>query len=148
ARSARGVGAFRTWICRLPRPKTSGVLRPCALESGRKAQRPYRPWEDPMKRSYGLTVLFSTLPLALASVPLAAGEPAQPAYVVYDTGTLGGSIGFGSGINELGWISGASTDAAGELHAALWSPGRVIDLGTLGGTNSAVEWPVKNNHGL
>ncbi len=54
----------------------------------------------------------------------------------------------GNGINNIGWISGVSTTAEGAVHAALWSPGRVIDLGTLGGANSAVEWPVKNNHGL
>ncbi|HYM27981.1 MAG TPA: hypothetical protein VET66_07510 [Steroidobacteraceae bacterium] len=101
-----------------------------------------------MKRNYRLSMVCCGLPLAAASLALEAGEPAAPAYVVYDTGTLGGGVGFGSGINELGWISGGSADEAGALHAALWSPGKVIDLGTLGGTNSAVEWPVKNNHGL
>jgi probable HAF family extracellular repeat protein len=72
----------------------------------------------------------------------------RPGYVVYDIGTLGGTFGVGNGINNIGWISGVSTTAQGAVHAALWSPGRVIDLGTLGGAHSAVEWPVKNNHGL
>ena len=45
-------------------------------------------------------------------------------------------------------MTGASLNAAGALHATLASPGNLIDLGTLGGMNSAVEWPVKNNHGL
>jgi probable HAF family extracellular repeat protein len=51
-------------------------------------------------------------------------------------------------VSNLGWVAGASTTAAGALHASLAIPGSVIDLGTLGGANSAVEWPIKNNHGL
>lgn len=99
-----------------------------------------------MKRQHGLVLLALSAPLAVALAQ--ADEPAPPAYIVYDTATLGGTLGFGSGVNELGWISGGSTTAAGALHAALWIPGQVIDLGTLGGASSAVEWPVKNNHGL
>ena len=33
-------------------------------------------------------------------------------------------------------------------HAVLWLDGSIIDLGTLGGPNSSVAWPVKNNRGL
>ena len=93
----------------------------------------------------GATIMASAVAPARAQTEL---SPARPAYVVYDTGTLGGTVAAGNGINNIGWISGVSTTAAGATHAALWSPGRVIDLGTLGGANSAVEWPVKNNHGL
>ena len=78
----------------------------------------------------------------------AAQSSASPVYVVYDTGTLGGTFAFGAGINNLGWVTGASTNVSGALHATLAPPGALIDLGTLGGENSAVEWPVKNNHGL
>jgi probable HAF family extracellular repeat protein len=99
-----------------------------------------------MKGKHGLVVLALGAPLAVALAQ--ADEPAPPAYIVYDTSTLGGTLGFGSAVNELGWISGGSTTAAGALHAALWIPGQAIDLGTLGGASSAVEWPVKNNHGL
>jgi probable HAF family extracellular repeat protein len=101
-----------------------------------------------MKRHYGVAILLCAAPLWAASATVLAAEPAAPAYIVYDTGTLGGTVAFGSGINELGWVSGAATEPSGALHAALWSPGSVTDLGTLGGSNSAVEWPVKNNHGL
>jgi len=96
-----------------------------------------------MRSKHGLTVLTlgSTLALAALSAPLQA-EP--PAYVVYDTGAAG----VGNGINNLGWPSGVLITTTGAAHAALWSPGNVIDLGTLGGTNSGVEWPIKNNHGL
>lgn len=33
------------------------------------------------------------------------------------------------------------------MHAALWENSGVTDLGTLGGPNSAVEWPVENDRG-
>ena len=33
-------------------------------------------------------------------------------------------------------------------RAILWAYGLELDLGTLGGLNSAVAWPVKNNRGL
>ena len=77
-----------------------------------------------------------------------SGTPAPPDYIAYDTQPLAGTNAGANGINNLGWASGTSTVASGDTHAALWSPGNVIDLGTLGGTSSAVLWPVKNNHGL
>jgi uncharacterized membrane protein len=33
------------------------------------------------------------------------------------------------------------------MHAALWQSEKAVDLGTLGGPNSAVEWPVENDRG-
>ena len=101
-----------------------------------------------MKSQHRLRLLALCAPLGIATAALAADEPAPPAYVVYDSGTLGGTFAFGSAVNDLGWVAGASTTASGALHASLSSPGSVTDLGTLGGTNSAVEWPIKNNHGL
>jgi probable HAF family extracellular repeat protein len=106
-----------------------------------------------MKRQHGLTIFGLTAAtlgaaLALGTVAAHADEPAQPAYIVYDTGALGGTFAFGAGVNNLGWVTGALTNAEGASHAALYVPGNVIDLGTLGGMNSAVEWPIKNNHGL
>jgi probable HAF family extracellular repeat protein len=86
--------------------------------------------------------------LACGAAWAADDEPAPPAYLVFDTGPAGGNFAFGSAINNSGWVSGAITTASGAIHAALYLPGNVIDLGTLGGTNSAVEWPVKNNHGV
>jgi probable HAF family extracellular repeat protein len=100
-----------------------------------------------MKRNLGLSGLALAL-LSIGALAAQAQEPAAPAYIVYDTGTLGGTFAFGAGVNDLGWVTGASTNATGAVHATLAAPGTVIDLGTLGGMNSAVEWPVKNNHGL
>jgi uncharacterized membrane protein len=40
-------------------------------------------------------------------------------------------------------LSGNTTE-----HATVWIYGIKSDLGTLGGPNSDVQWPVKNDHGL
>jgi probable HAF family extracellular repeat protein len=101
-----------------------------------------------MKNQHRVTVLTLCAPFIIGTASRAAQEAAPPAYVVYDSGTLGGTFAFGSGVSNLGWVAGASSTSTGALHASLSTPGSVIDLGTLGGANSAVEWPIKNNHGL
>jgi len=97
-----------------------------------------------MKRKYALTGLGAAAALGCLALANAQSEPEAPAYIIYDTGTLGGEFAFGAGINNLGWVTGASLNASGALHATLSIPGTVLDLGTLGGMNSAVEWPIKN----
>lgn len=71
-------------------------------------------------------------------------------YTVTNLGTLGGASSGANSINNRNWASGFSSLTSGSyIHAALWENGSSpIDLGTLGGPNSAVEWPVKNDHGL
>lgn len=102
-----------------------------------------------MKRALRFTCWTMTAALALSALPAAAlAADAAPSYVVYDTGTLGGEQAFANGINNVGWVAGGLSTSTGAVHAAEWIPGNVIDLGTLGGANSAVEWPIKNNHGL
>lgn len=65
-------------------------------------------------------------------------------YRLVGLSSLGGGFAAGISDNEQGWISGYSllSDNA-TLHAALWYPMSTSpkDLGTLGGANSAVEWP-------
>jgi probable HAF family extracellular repeat protein len=74
---------------------------------------------------------------------------AQTDYSVVELGELGGTAGGANGINDRGWVTGAD-NLAGDLTsvASLWVNGSTIPLGTLGGPNSAVAWPVKNNNGV
>jgi probable HAF family extracellular repeat protein len=100
--------------------------------------------------------LPTTIPLAILSfvcaVPRLGAQP-QPSsragYLVVQLGTLGGTSSSGNAINNSGWSMG-SADLPGNTteHATLWTPVFELDLGTLGGANSDVSWPVKNDHGI
>lgn len=84
--------------------------------------------------------------LRLAAQNSPAPQPAH--YRVIDLGTLGGSFSAGNAINNIGLVTGFSTDANGVQLAALWRNQQQVPLGTLGGPSSDVAWPVKNNFGL
>ena len=58
-----------------------------------------------------------------------------------DLGTLGGTFGTPSAINNRGQVVGGS-NLAGDLvsHAFFWQRGRMTDMGTLGGDNSVSNW--------
>ena len=69
-------------------------------------------------------------------------------YVVVRLDTLGGNAGGGIGINNKGWITGVSNlEGDVEARVTLWRKGGTKDLGTLGGPNSGVAFPVKANDG-
>jgi probable HAF family extracellular repeat protein len=92
---------------------------------------------------------------ALATTPIRLSAQEQPkrsgsgAYTVYNLGTLGGTSSSGNTINDLGWIIGNANLAGDQTtRAALWIDGTKSDLGTLGGANSVVEWPVHNDRGV
>jgi len=64
--------------------------------------------------------------------------------------TLGGSFsnGFG-GVNDRGWVTGDANLAGDQTeHGFLFRDGVMVDLGTLGGLNSSVSFPVKDARGL
>ncbi len=69
-------------------------------------------------------------------------------YRVFNLGNLSGTASEGNTINNIGWAIGAA-DQSGDIteHATVWIYGLRFDLGTLGGPNSDVQWPNKNNHG-
>ena len=86
-----------------------------------------------------------TVPLRLAAHDQAEHH-GQARYNVVSLGVpLGGTTSGTAAINNLGWVAGASnlTGDATE-HAELWLYGYPLDLGTLGGPNSAVLWPGLN----
>lgn len=94
-----------------------------------------------------IAMLFGGAAYLLAQEPAAQGQ--GPRYAVTDLRSLGGTNSGGNSINDQTWVAGYST-LSGDLsrHAALWRNGRILDLGTLGGPNSSVAWPVKNTRGF
>jgi probable HAF family extracellular repeat protein len=72
-----------------------------------------------------------------------------PRYYVFNLGSPGGgAVAAAASINNAGWISGSALQPGNTNgHAELWL-GTPVDLGTLGGPNSAVGWPNKNNNGM
>lgn len=106
-----------------------------------------------MKFRISLSVATLVLVTMLAA-PYLVAQDRQPQskqtnYFFLRLGSLGGSVTTPNSINDVGWVTGASNlDGDANLHAVLWLDGAKYDLGTLGGPNSAVLWPVHNNHGM
>jgi probable HAF family extracellular repeat protein len=87
-----------------------------------------------------------------AQLPSVAQEQQIPHhevhYSVRTLGTLGGTFSAGNGINQREWVTGAATLANNTQHAAFWIQGLTFDLGTLGGPNSSVPFPIKDDRGV
>lgn len=77
------------------------------------------------------------------------GNPGKIEYRVINLGNpLGGTVSQGTSINNRDWVAGfASLPGNAVMHAVLWLHGFPRDLGTLGGPNSAVAWPNRNDRG-
>jgi probable HAF family extracellular repeat protein len=75
-----------------------------------------------------------------------AQSPEAAHYDLVTLDSLGGSVSFAININSSGQISGTSLLSGNQiLHAQIWEkPPHTIDLGTLGGPNSAI---FQYNHG-
>ena len=99
------------------------------------------------------TCLFvSALASIAASLPaLAQDQPERhdAQYRVFNLeAPLGGSFTAANAVNNLGWAAGVSNLAGNNVaHAEVWIFGLPVDLGTLGGPNSAVLWPGLNDLG-
>jgi probable HAF family extracellular repeat protein len=104
-----------------------------------------------MKRLAAVRALAAGLGVGAAhgSSGKASGTSVLSFYRVTNLSSLGGTLSAGSSINDRSWIAGFSNFAGDQTqHAALWRNGSLTDLGTLGGQNSSVLWPVKNVTGL
>jgi len=94
-------------------------------------------------------MIFTILIGACCGAALLAQEQAIHQYQVVNLPSLGGARSIGNSINDRGWAAGYSNLAGNQSrHAVLWRHGLAQDLGTLGGPNSNVAWPVKNNRGI
>jgi probable HAF family extracellular repeat protein len=105
-----------------------------------------------MKRLLAGAALILGLGLtgSVESAELTMSAPSRTgAYQVTNLPSLGGTSSAGSSINNRGWAAGISNLAGDQVqHAALWQGNSILDLGTLGGPNSGVLWPVKNERGI
>src|SRR5215469_9374521 len=97
-----------------------------------------------------ISIGFFTIIVSALFLASHAQSRVPPRYTVVNLGTLGGVLGSSAwSVNNTGRIAGEA-NLSGDMveHAALWWDGAVTDLGTLGGDNSAVARPVKNDNGL
>ena len=102
-----------------------------------------------------LNFIVTTIIVTLSAVHSVGGQAQENSeklihYSVRNLGTLGGVLGSSAhSINDQSWIAGvANLTGDTEEHAAIWQDGVVTDVGTLGGHNSNVDFPVKNTDGL
>lgn len=93
------------------------------------------------------TLLTAATVLAGES-PETAGRHRPTEYRVVELTSLGGTVSSGNSINDQHLVAGFSNLDDSTAHATLWLYGFRFDLGTLGGRNSNVPWPVKNTRGL
>jgi probable HAF family extracellular repeat protein len=99
-------------------------------------------------------LMYCLIPASLlASATCSSADAPRPAadvtYRVADFASLGGTSSGGNSINNTRLVAGYSNLPGDETrHAAAWLYGIPFDLGTLGGPNSNVAWPVKNNRGV
>lgn len=86
-----------------------------------------------------LAVGISILSIANIANAISWSNQTASTVTVTDIGNLGGNYSIGTGINNVGQVTGYSPSIAGGYHdhAFVWTPGYTMtDLGTLGGNNS------------
>jgi probable HAF family extracellular repeat protein len=90
-----------------------------------------------------------SISLVLIGCALFAASQEKREYRIIDLPSLGGTNSRANSINDRDWLAGyANLPGDQTRHATLWRDNKLTDLGTLGGPNSNVTWPVKSNSGL
>jgi probable HAF family extracellular repeat protein len=94
--------------------------------------------------------LFTTVTITFAlGVSAQQADMTTSRYSIRELPTLGGTVGAADSINDSGWVAGYSNVSGNRTeHGFLWIDGKITDLGTLGGPNSSVGFPVKNAEGI
>lgn len=93
--------------------------------------------------------LFSAVLSLSSSCAAHAADSGQTLYRVINLGDPeGGTDSQGTSNNQPGSIVGFSTQPDSTMKAELWRNGTAKSLGTLGGPNSAVAWPNRNDFGV
>lgn len=91
----------------------------------------------------GLVAAIATLLLTVTA------HAQQTQYRVINLGDpQGGTLSQGTTNNQAGRIAGWSIKPDSTMLAELWTDGTAKGLGTLGGPNSSVAWPNRNDYGL
>jgi len=104
-----------------------------------------------MWKSAAITIFVtSAIPIQLAAQNEQQVNAEQIHYSVINVGALGGNQGAAyGGVNNRGWVTGEANLPGNQTeHGFLWRNGVMTDLGTLGGLNSGVPIPVKDDKGL
>jgi len=106
-----------------------------------------------MKRLVCLTVLVAagacgTEPQLTQPLQSIGQSGILPAYTVARLSTAGPGTAQGGAISNHGVVAGYSGQTDGSRHATLWTDTSRVDLKTLGGINSAVQWPGLNEQGV
>ena len=99
----------------------------------------------------GMSLLAGvTIPLQVAAQNHNELNKKPAHYSVHNLGALGGTSSSANGISNKGWVSGSANITGDTIqHGFLWTEeDGMKDLGTLGGPNSLVNWPVRDNRGL
>src|SRR5215472_3464559 len=99
------------------------------------------------------TVMITLFAMPVTGCELAAQDEAEPRtqthYVVKILNLLGGTQGGANGVTNGGLVTGWSNLTGDQSeHGLLWRGQSITDLGTLGGPNSAVSFPVKDDKGV
>lgn len=103
-------------------------------------------WGTEMRNRRCAFLAVIAVALAGLSTSHVQSQESRHNYYVFNLGAPSGISAAAASINNVGWIAGDNFVSATTEHAELWL-GVPVDLGTLGGANSAVGWPNKNTHG-